>query len=141
MYEGDAAYRYKVSCFRCFKAVLTMLYSNPHPFISMLSSSKGKNIVHRSTRHLNSQQMLTLLTLLVACFSQLDVVNQATVLDVAVDSPHRAHIQKQTEIFLNTVVLSVLPTVSRGNLRLVTGLLGLLLDRNEILPVARTQAC
>ena len=84
--------------------------------------------------------MLTLLTLLVACFGQLDVVKQAPILDLAPDEhPQRAEVERQTQAFLGSVMQSILPVVSVANLRLVTGLLGLLLDRSDIVAVARTR--
>src|SRR5258708_7594639 len=104
--------------------------SDPHPFISLLIPSKGKKILPRLARHLSSQRMLTLLTLLVACFSQLDVVKQAPILDSTQDDQpslqQRAEVERQTQAFLGSVMQSILPVVSVANLRLVTGLLGLL---------------
>lgn len=90
-------------------------------------------------RHLSSQRMLTLLTLLVACFSQLDVVKQAPILDSVHELRERADIERQTQAFLASVLQSILPVVSVANLRLVTGLLGLLLDRTNIVAVAQTR--
>ncbi|KAF8957454.1 topoisomerase II-associated protein PAT1-domain-containing protein [Flammula alnicola] len=113
--------------------------SDPHPFISLLTPTKGKKILPRLTRHLNSQRMLTLLTLLVACFSQLDVVKQAPILDSIKDTQERADVDRQTQAFLGSVMQSILPVVSVANLRLVTGLLGLLLDRSNIVAVAQTK--
>jgi len=87
--------------------------------------------------------MLTLLTLLVACFSQLDVVKQAPILDSTQDDQpsqqQRAEVERQTQAFLGSVMQSILPVVSVANLRLVTGLLGLLLDRSDIVAVSRTR--
>lgn len=83
--------------------------------------------------------MLTLLTLLVACFSQLDVVKQAPILDSVKDSQERSDVERQTQAFLGSVMQSILPVVSVANLRLVSGLLGLLLDRSDIVAVARTR--
>ena len=83
--------------------------------------------------------MLTLLTLLVACFGQLDVVKNAPVLDSIQDTQPRADVERQTQAFLGSVMQSILPVVSVANLRLVTGLLGLLLDRSNIVAVAQTR--
>jgi hypothetical protein len=51
----------------------------------------------------------------------------------------RAEVERQTQAFLGSVMQSILPVVSVANLRLVTGLLGLLLDRSDIVAVARTR--
>lgn len=113
--------------------------SDPHPFISLLAPAKGKKILPRLTRHLSSQRMLTLLTLLVACFSQLDVIKQAPILDTVEETGERSDVDRQTQAFLGSVMQSILPVVSVANLRLVTGLLGLLLDRSDIVAVAQTK--
>jgi len=83
--------------------------------------------------------MLTLLTLLVACFSQLDVVKHAPILDSIQDTVERSDMERQTQAFLGSVMQSILPVISVANLRLVTGLLGLLLDRSDIAAVAQTR--
>jgi DNA topoisomerase 2-associated protein PAT1 len=83
--------------------------------------------------------MLTLLTLLVACFGQLDVVRNASLLDNLEETPERAEVERQTNAFLASVMQSILPIVAKSNLRLITGLLGLLLDRSNIAAVARTK--
>jgi DNA topoisomerase 2-associated protein PAT1 len=113
--------------------------SDPHPFISLLSPTKGKKILPRLTRHLPSDRMLVLLTLLVACFDQLDVVRKAPVLDSLVESVERADIERETQAFLTSVMQSILPVVSVAELRLVTGLLGLLLDKTNVVAVAQTR--
>lgn len=118
---------------------MNSLYSDPHPFISLLTPTKGKKILPRLTRHLSSGYMLTLLTLLVACFGQLDVVKQAPILDSFQDTHEHADVDRQTQAFLGSVMQSILPVVSVATLRLVTGLLGLLLTRSDIVEVARSK--
>ncbi|KAK7471033.1 DNA topoisomerase 2-associated protein pat1 [Stygiomarasmius scandens] len=113
--------------------------SNPHPFISLLSAAKGKKLLPRVTRNLDNQRMFTLLTLLIACFSQLDVIADAPILESPEDTPKRANVERQTQAFLSSVMQSILPTIVKGELRLVTGLLGLLMDRNDVVAIARTK--
>ncbi|KLO11600.1 hypothetical protein SCHPADRAFT_998761 [Schizopora paradoxa] len=103
--------------------------SDPHPFISLLQPAKGKRLVPRLTRHLSSQQMLTVLTLLIACFQQLDVVIGAPLLDATEKTDGRDEMEKQTETFLSTVLQGILPVIAKASLRLVGGLLGLLMER------------
>ncbi|KAG6844634.1 hypothetical protein H0H87_005291 [Tephrocybe sp. NHM501043] len=122
------------------KVMVPLETSNPHPFISLLIPSKGKKILPRATRHLSHERMYTLLTLLVACFDQLDVVQNAYLLDSLEDTKERAEAERQTEAFLLGVLHSILPVVARAELKLVTGLLGLLLDRTNILRVAQSSA-
>lgn len=113
--------------------------SDPHPFISLLIPSKGKKVLARVARHLDDQRMLMMLTLLVACFSQLDVVKQAPVIDHTYDLRERTEPERQTQAFLGSVLQSILPVVAKASLRLVTGLLGLLVDRSDIVVVAQTR--
>ncbi|KAL0067146.1 DNA topoisomerase 2-associated protein pat1 [Marasmius tenuissimus] len=121
------------------KVMVPLATSDPHPFISILSVAKGKKLLPRLTRHLDSQRMLTLLTLLIACFSQLDVIIDAPLLDAPEETPERAEIERQTQAFLSGVIQSILPIIAKGSLRLVSGLLGLLLDRNDIVAIAKTR--
>jgi DNA topoisomerase 2-associated protein PAT1 len=118
-----------------------LVHSDPHPFISLLTPTKGKRLLPRLTRHFNSQQMLTMLTLLVACFNQLDVVRQAPILDSQEESREQMDGERQTQAFLGSVLQSILPVVAKAALRLISGLLGLLLDRSDIVAVAKTRVC
>ncbi|KAJ7260002.1 topoisomerase II-associated protein PAT1 [Mycena haematopus] len=111
------------------KVMVPLETSNPHPFVSLLSPSKGKKLLPRLTRHIGSSRMLTLLTLLVACFTQLDVVKDAPLLDGLEDSPERAETERQTQAFLGSVLQSILPIVATLELHVVTALLGLLIHR------------
>jgi DNA topoisomerase 2-associated protein PAT1 len=85
--------------------------------------------------------MLTMLTLLVACFDQLDVVIQAPSLDSFQDTAERKEVDRQTQSFLGSVLQSVLPVVAKASLRLISGLLGLLLDRCNIVAITQTRVC
>ncbi|KAF8638932.1 hypothetical protein AX16_010407 [Volvariella volvacea WC 439] len=113
--------------------------SDPHPFISLLMPAKGKRMLPRLTRHLSHQRMLTLLTLLVACFHQLDVITQAPLLDTITESRERTESERQTQAFLGSVLQSILPVVAKAGLRLVTGLLSLLMDRGHVASIAQTK--
>ncbi|KAK7030736.1 PAT1 domain-containing protein [Favolaschia claudopus] len=122
------------------KVMVPLETSDPHPFVSLLSPSKGKKLLPRLTRHIGSPRMLTLMTLLVACFTQLDVVKQAPLLDVVEDSPARDEAERQTQAFLGSVLQSILPIVANLELHVVTALLGLLIDRShDIAAVAKTK--
>ncbi|KAF8216307.1 topoisomerase II-associated protein PAT1 [Mycena galopus ATCC 62051] len=122
------------------KVMVPLETSNPHPFVSLLSPSKGKKLLPRLTRHIGSSRMLTLMTLLVACFTQLDVVKEAPLLDDLEDSPERAETERQTQAFLGSVLQSILPIVANLELHVVTALLGLLIERSQdIAAVAKTK--
>jgi Topoisomerase II-associated protein PAT1. len=85
--------------------------------------------------------MLTMLTLLVACFSRLDVVVRAPLLDSLEETRERSDVERQTQAFLGSVLQSILPVVAKAGLRLISGLLGLLLDRSNIVAVTQTRVC
>ncbi|KDQ61548.1 hypothetical protein JAAARDRAFT_31002 [Jaapia argillacea MUCL 33604] len=121
------------------KVMVPLETSNPHPFVSLLTPIKGKKVLPRIARHLSGQQMLTVLTLLVACFSQLDVVVDAPLLDSLQETEERKEVERQTQAFLGSVLQSILPVIAKASLRLVSGLLGLLLDRSDIVVVSRTR--
>ncbi|KAG2346673.1 hypothetical protein BDR05DRAFT_906157 [Suillus weaverae] len=121
------------------KVMLPLETSDPHPFVSLLTPVKGKKILPRLSRHIAPPRMLTLLTLLVACFSQLDVVKHATLLDSLEETSERQDVERQTQAFLGSVLQSILPVVAKAELRVITGLLGLLLDRTNIVVSAQTR--
>jgi DNA topoisomerase 2-associated protein PAT1 len=121
------------------KVMLPLETSDPHPFVSLLTPVKGKKILPRLSRHIAPPRMLTLLTLLVACFSQLDVVKHAPLLDSLEETPERQDVERQTQAFLGSVLQSILPVIAKAELRVITGLLGLLLDRTNIVVSAQTR--
>ncbi|KAL5537061.1 PAT1 [Sanghuangporus sanghuang] len=106
--------------------------SDPHPFISLLMPAKGKKLLPRLTRHLSTQQLLQVICLLVACFSQLDVVKNAAILDQQEDTPERKEVDKQTQLFLSTVLQSILPVIAKFNLGVVFGMMGLLMEHCDM---------
>ena len=113
--------------------------SDPHPFISLLTPAKGKKLLPRLARHLNTQQLLQVICLLVACFSQLDVVKNASVLDSQEDTPERREVDKQTQLFLSTVLQSILPVIAKFNLGVVVGMMGLLMEHCDMGPVIHSR--
>lgn len=120
--------------------------STPHPFISLLNPLKGQRLFPRLLRHLPHQQALTLLTLLVATYPQLDVVARAPPPPVAdaslltkADRLDRARREAETDSFLHHVVPGVDALINQCNLGLVSGLLGICAQRMEVWKVASTR--
>jgi DNA topoisomerase 2-associated protein PAT1 len=74
--------------------------------------------------------MLTMLTLLVACFSQLDVVKGAPILYDA---------SEDTDMFLSTVMQTMMQVVAKLSLTPISGLLELLLKHNDIIAISHTR--
>lgn len=125
----------------------SLLRSVPHPFIAILSVLKGKRILPRAVRHLSQEQTLTLLTLIVATFETLDTVRDAPILDASVGDSgiegkqRRVQVELKTEAFLNAFIAPVMGIVGAAPLRMVTGLMGLLLDRNNVSKVVQSKVC
>ena len=98
--------------------------SDPHPFISLLSIPKATKLIPRAVRHFNPQQILTLNTLIIACFGQF--------LTFCDDS-------RLVESFLACVVPPFMTMVASGSLRLIAGMLALFVERNNIVSVAQSK--
>ncbi|KAF8739057.1 Topoisomerase II-associated protein PAT1, partial [Rhizoctonia solani] len=111
------AYETEIEALWAFLPILTPLEtSNPHPFASLLTPSKGKRLIPRLTRIFDSNRVLTMYTLLIAVFSQLDVVREA----------EQNHLQ--TDLFMTSVLPPLVPILGNAGLRFVHGLLGLLIE-------------
>ncbi|EJD07401.1 uncharacterized protein FOMMEDRAFT_100603 [Fomitiporia mediterranea MF3/22] len=131
--EWEASYRAETGrLWDNLRVMVPLETSNPHPFISLLMPAKGKKLLPRLARHLNTQQLLQVICLLVACFSQLDVVKNAAVLDVQEDSSERREVDRQTQLFLSTVLQSILPVVAKFKLGVVVGMMGLLMEHCDM---------
>lgn len=120
--------------------------STPHPFISLINPLKGQRLFPRLLRHLDHQRALTLLTLLIATYPQLEVVARAPpppVADVSLltkaDREDRARREAQTDSFLHCVIPGVDMLINQCNLGLVAGLLGICTQRMELGAVAATR--
>jgi DNA topoisomerase 2-associated protein PAT1 len=107
---------------------------------------KGQKMFPRLIRHLNPQQALTLLTLLVATYYQLDVVARAPPPPVAdsslltkADRKDRARREAETDQFLQYVVPGLDIIINRCNLGLVSGLLTICAQRMDLPRVASTR--
>ena len=74
--------------------------------------------------------MLTMLTLLVACFSQLDVVADATII---------YDTSEATDTFLATVMHTMMLVVAKITLTPISGLLELLIKHNDIMTICHTR--
>ena len=94
--------------------------------------AKGKKLLPRIARHLQANQLLQIICLLVACFSQFDVVRSAAVLDAQVDSPERREVELQTDLFLSTVLQCILPVISQFNLSVASGMMGLMMEHGDM---------
>ena len=111
--------------------------ASPHPFIAILSHSKGKKAIPRIFRHIDDQQRLTIITLLAVHLDMLDVIRLAY--------PHpdepvlpRA-VRDEVELFSQAVVPTLLAYINDAPLNIISGLLGLILDRVNVQAIMRTK--
>lgn len=112
--------------------------SDPHPFISLLTPTKGKRLFPRLLRHLSSSQVLTVFTLLLACFSQVDVVRYAPH-PVPPHSKEDEAKEKETDLFLGAIIPAFLSVLDRCELKIVAGMLGLIVQRCDVPRMSRTR--
>ncbi|TIB59487.1 hypothetical protein E3P78_03531 [Wallemia ichthyophaga] len=99
--------------------------SNPHPFISLIALPKTSKLLPRATRHLDHQQILTINTLIIACFSQLLSLQDSC--------------GSFVEAFLSGVVPQFMSMIAGVSLRLVAGMLALFVERNDVVTVAQSK--
>ena len=105
-----------------------------HPFIAFLSYPKGKKAIPRIFNHIDENQRLTILTMVIVHLDILDVIRQAQ--PGAQPSPMS---REQVDLFLQAVMPSLFSYVTEAPLNIVIGLLGLVIDRVNLNAVARTR--
>lgn len=84
---------------------------------------------------------------MVATFHQIDVVQRAPLLDREsfLNKPAQAisrvtkDLESETDLFLSTIIPAFLATLGKQPLRIVGGLLGLFLERNDLPKLAQTK--
>ncbi|CAK3991023.1 DNA topoisomerase 2-associated pat1 [Lecanosticta acicola] len=111
--------------------------ATPHPFIQILSFSKGKKAIPRVFRHLDEQQRLTMITLIIIHLDILDVIRDAY--PPADNSPLPARVKEEVEQFNNTIMPPLFSFINEASLSIIIGLLGLVLDRTLVQAVVRTK--
>ncbi|KXX80776.1 DNA topoisomerase 2-associated protein pat1 [Madurella mycetomatis] len=99
-----------------------------HPFITLLSYSKGKKAMQRIFRHLTLQQRTTILTLIVVNLDNLDVVRNAQVASGQMQL--NAAMRENVELFSVAVMSTLFNVLNELDLDLVAGVLGLVCTRS-----------
>lgn len=110
--------------------------NTPHPFISILAHAKGKKAIPRLFRHIDEQERITVVTMVVVHLDQLSVVGQAI---ATPEEPLSPAIREEVELFSATVMAPVSQHISESPLNIIIGLLGLLMDRTNLHVVARSK--
>lgn len=111
--------------------------STPHPFIQILSHGKGKKCIPRIFRHLDDQQRLTMLTLIVINLDALDVVHSAY--PSPDGSPLTTQIKEEIELWLAAVQPPLFSYINEAPLGIIIGMIGLVLDRTHVQALVRTK--
>ncbi|KAG4222294.1 hypothetical protein PC116_g29231 [Phytophthora cactorum] len=109
-----------------------------HPFIAFLSYPKGKKAIGRVFNHLTLEQQTTILTIIVIHLDQLDVVRGAQV-QTGEPINLNAATRESIELFIVAVMPSLLHLLSKSELHIVTGVLGLITQNLNVDLVARTR--
>ncbi|KAF7732292.1 hypothetical protein EC973_005188 [Apophysomyces ossiformis] len=112
--------------------------------VSILSVNKGKKLIPRIVRHLNSDQNLTMITVIVANFARLQVCRHVIYPGTMVADAEEAKRQQfvtfeDVELFMNTTVPPLLAFIAEVPLRVVNGLLQVFMEKNDIETIARSR--
>lgn len=110
--------------------------TTPHPFISILSHAKGKKAIPRLFRHIDEQERITVVTMIVVHLDSLSVVSHAI---ATPEEPLSPVIREEIELFSQTVTPPLYAHISESPLNIIIGLLGLVLDRTNLHVVARSK--
>lgn len=148
--EEDEATELTAAMWKELRVLEPLEISDPHPFVSLLGTIKGKRLVPRVLRSLSHEQTLTTLTMIVASFDSLDVVREAHYLDdvsslipgagAAADPERKRQAEAQAEAFSHCVVPAMLQHMSNSPMRIVIGMLALFVERNDVVKAVRSRA-
>lgn len=108
----------------------------PHPFIAFLSCAKGKKAIPRIFPHLSFEQRTTILTMIVYHLDQLDVVQGAA---VDSDDTLNSRMRENIELFLSTVMPSLMQYFNDTGLDIVDGVLNLIATKLNLDLIARAR--
>lgn len=108
-----------------------------HPFIAILSFSKGKKAIPRVFRHISAEQRTTILTMIVVHLDQLDVVQNALL--APGETMLSANMRENVELFSLAVMPSLFAYLNEAGLDIVDALLALTMQKTNIEIVARTR--
>ncbi|KAI9375747.1 topoisomerase II-associated protein PAT1 [Aspergillus egyptiacus] len=111
--------------------------STPHPFIAFLSYPKGKKAIPRIFRHIDQEQRVTILTMIVVHLDTLDVVRRAH--PVPGETQPSIAVREAVDLFSQAVMPSLLGYVSEAPFNVIIGLLGLVIAQTHVQFVAKTR--
>jgi DNA topoisomerase 2-associated protein PAT1 len=108
----------------------------PHPFIAFLSCAKGKKAIPRIFPHLDFEKRTTILTLVIYHLDQLDVVQGAV---TGGDHTLNSGMRENIELFISTVMPSLMQYFNDTGLDIVDGVLNLVAMKLNVDMIAKTR--
>ncbi|PYH72893.1 deadenylation-dependent mRNA-decapping factor PAT1 [Aspergillus vadensis CBS 113365] len=111
--------------------------NTPHPFIAFLAYPKGKKAIPRIFRHIDQEQRVTILTMIVVHLDSLDVVRRAQ--PVPGETQPSLAVREAIELFSQAVMPSLLGYVNEAPFNIIIGLLGLVIAQTHVQMISRTR--
>ncbi|KAL8941550.1 MAG: hypothetical protein Q9216_002182 [Gyalolechia sp. 2 TL-2023] len=108
-----------------------------HPFIAFLTYPKGKRAIPRIFRHIDQEQRLTILTMIVVHLNVLDVIRLMQPQPNGVQPSAGA--REEVELFCQAVMPSLFGYINEAPLQIIMGLLGVILDRSNMQAIAHAK--
>ncbi|WEW57756.1 DNA topoisomerase 2-associated protein pat1 [Emydomyces testavorans] len=108
-----------------------------HPFIAFLSYPKGKKAIPRIFHHIDQEQRVTILTMIIVHLDSVDVVQRAQLQPGETQPP--GPVREEIDLFSQAVMPSLLGYVSEAPLKIIIGLLGLVVFRTNVHAVSKTR--
>ncbi|KAH7016867.1 topoisomerase II-associated protein PAT1 [Ilyonectria destructans] len=110
----------------------------PHPFIAFLSCAKGERAIPRLFPHLSFEQRTTILTMIIYHLDQLDVVQGAAIIPGETTTLN-ARMREKIELFISTVMPSLMQYFNDTGLDIVDGVLNLIATKLNVDLIARSR--
>ncbi|KAF8461412.1 topoisomerase II-associated protein PAT1 [Kalaharituber pfeilii] len=111
--------------------------ASTHPFIAILSYAKGNRAIPRIFRYIDPEQRVTILTMIVVHLDVLDVVKSG--IYHANETQLPSAVRQEIETFAQNVLPPLQIYVSEAPLHIVIGLLGILLERVDVVFISKTK--
>ena len=111
--------------------------ATPHPFISLISYSKGKKAIPRVFRSINPEQRITMLTMIIVHLDTLDVIRLGQLQPGEHILPAGA--REVVDLFMQAVLPCFISFFDEAPFNIVIGMVGIILDRTNVHSVARTK--
>lgn len=117
---------------RCYFVDLMNALRYPHPLVSILQPLKGKKVMKRLTRVMDSRQLRITMTLVTRLFPDFDVVRKYALAESLEDTKEKHEMERHVLVFEEFVLEAVLPALAVAPLPFVSGQLQLLRDPVKI---------